>query len=74
MVTPVGHEAIHEGPEALVVKSLEKMDKFVDEYVLEALGWFFNELEIERYAAGTGIAGAPAGSHFLDAEAGSIDP
>lgn len=70
---PVGEVVVHEGFEVVVVVSLEEVHHFVDDYVLNAVEWFFSQFQVEEDAFFFDVAGAPFGGHAADAEAGELD-
>lgn len=53
---PVWHELVHEILEVFVVESFGDVDHLVDYYVLEALGTFLGEFEVEPDSLYFGVA------------------
>ena len=70
---PVGHVLVHQGDEAVVVVALEQVEHLVQDDVVEALGRFLDQLQIEPDAMGLGGAGAPLGLHPLDVPLCDVD-
>jgi len=53
--------------------AFEEVGHFVDDDVLQALGRFFSQFQVEPDAPGRDVAGAPAGAHPPDAPSGHAD-
>lgn len=56
MGLPLGHELVHEGDEAGVVRGLQKVHQFVDDEVFKTLGRFLGEVGVEADGAGVVVA------------------
>jgi hypothetical protein len=46
-MAPVGHEAVHQGDEAVVVGGLQQVGHFVHRDVFQALPWLPGQIGIE---------------------------
>jgi len=45
MESPLGHMVVHQRSKTVIVVSFEQRDHLVDEYVLQAPGWFLGQLQ-----------------------------
>ena len=71
---PLGHELIHQGHEARVVRRFEQVDHLVNDDVFEAFPRLPGEVGIQSDRARTVIAATPFRLHSLDEEPTHPDP
>ena len=61
---PVGHELIHQRLETVVMRRLQQVGHFMDQYVFQTAGRPFGQFGVEADVMVAGIATPPAGLHL----------
>src|SRR5688572_18106657 len=72
-VTPLGHEFIHQADKVGIVRWLQKMDHFMDEYIFETFWCLLRKFAIEADCSSSWRAAAPTSFHASNNDGASLD-